>query len=289
MTIPKRTFITGNMGRWIEGVAVKADAVRAEAFASAIEAPADDRNLTAATPMFNIVPIYSCLFEAVDLVTPEDLRSSVVHGSHDIRFHRPVAIGSVLSARARVVDIHAVPVGTAVTVQVAVVDETGTCTSSQWATALVRGGVIEQDDAIADARVPAAETGSPKPEPTIEPMKTVTVLHSDQTRRFSSASGDMNAVHLDDELARGLGFDGVILHGLCTMGIASVAAIDNCCNGDAGRIARLAVRFAAPAYPTGELTTEFQSLGNLRYSFETTTSAGVAVIRRGIAEISPEA
>jgi len=94
----------------------------------------------------------------------------------------------------------------------------------------------------------------------------------------------MNSVHLDGAVARARGFDGVILHGLCTLGIASGAVVAVCCGQDPRRLRRLAARFAAPAYPQGELTSELTSLGAGRYGLTVVASNGVAVINRGLVE-----
>jgi acyl dehydratase len=285
MSLPVRQFSPEALRQWIPGTAVAVDPDRAAAFADSLEAEASEPGGHAlAIPMINVIPVYSCLFAAVDSVTPEDLRETIVHGSHDLHFFAPVRVGSTLRARARVTGVHATRAGTAVSVEIEVDDETGAMTSRQWATALVRSAITGLDTGT---RCPAVDLSSSRSEGDKRSVERVsTVLRPDQPQRFSRASGDVNAVHLDDEVARRAGFDGVILHGLCTLGIASVAATASCCGGDPRRLRRLAGRFAAPAYPVGALTTGFQALASDRYAFETLTSEGVAVVRHGLAETS---
>jgi len=64
---------------------------------------------------------------------------------------------------------------------------------------------------------------------------------------YADLSGDRNPVHLDDEHARGAGFDGVIVHGMCVLATSARAA-QKCAPG--GLVLQgLDVRFAQPVLP----------------------------------------
>ncbi len=69
-------------------------------------------------------------------------------------------------------------------------------------------------------------------------------------------SGDFNPVHADPGVAKAAGFERPILMGLCTMGIATRAAVQHLCDGDPQRLRSLSVRFSRPVFP-GE-TIEFR-------------------------------
>jgi acyl dehydratase len=62
-------------------------------------------------------------------------------------------------------------------------------------------------------------------------------------------SGDVNPLHADPEVAREVGFDRPILHGLATFGILGRAIVDSQLNGDSARLRSLAGRFSAPVFP----------------------------------------
>jgi acyl dehydratase len=62
--------------------------------------------------------------------------------------------------------------------------------------------------------------------------------------RYAGASLDFNAIHLDDDAAREAGYDGVIAHGMLTMGRA-LSAVAGAVGPTA--IGRCSGRFAAPA------------------------------------------
>lgn len=69
-------------------------------------------------------------------------------------------------------------------------------------------------------------------------------------------SGDYNPIHVDPVLARKAGFERPILHGLCSLGIATRAVMRACCDDDPARLRSLQLRFSAPVYPGETLVTE---------------------------------
>jgi acyl dehydratase len=72
-----------------------------------------------------------------------------------------------------------------------------------------------------------------------------------QLVKYAGASGDYNLIHTDDETARRVGLDGVIAHGMLSMGFLGeyAAAIAGPRN-----VKRLKVRFAAMVRPGDVLT-----------------------------------
>lgn len=61
---------------------------------------------------------------------------------------------------------------------------------------------------------------------------------------YAELSGDRNPLHQDDAVARAAGFDGVIAHGMFTMGHLA-ACLDRWIDG-AGEIVRLSAQFRSP-------------------------------------------
>jgi len=68
----------------------------------------------------------------------------------------------------------------------------------------------------------------------------------DSLVKYAGASGDFNPIHYRDDFAKSVGLDGVLAHGMLTMGAAVQVAIDWA--GDAGRIADYGVRFTKPVF-----------------------------------------
>jgi len=75
-------------------------------------------------------------------------------------------------------------------------------------------------------------------------------------------SGDFNPLHASPAVARNAGFKAPILHGLCTMGVATHALIKSCCDYDTSRFKRMRLRFSAPVYPGETIRTEIWQNGN---------------------------
>lgn len=69
-------------------------------------------------------------------------------------------------------------------------------------------------------------------------------------------SGDYNPVHADPNVARKAGFDKPILHGLCSLGVATRAVMRACCGDDPARLRSLKLRFSSPVYPGETLVTD---------------------------------
>ncbi|MFK7864530.1 MAG: MaoC/PaaZ C-terminal domain-containing protein [Pseudohongiellaceae bacterium] len=75
-------------------------------------------------------------------------------------------------------------------------------------------------------------------------------------------SGDFNPLHASPTAAQEVGFKSPILHGLCTMGIATHALLKSCCDYDTSLFNRIRLRFSAPVYPGDTIRTEMWKHGN---------------------------
>lgn len=75
------------------------------------------------------------------------------------------------------------------------------------------------------------------------PALTVRVTRPDVVR-YSGASTDLNPIHYSDRHARAIGLDGVVAHGMWTMGTALRVVTDWC--GDPARVLSYGVRFTRP-------------------------------------------
>ena len=72
------------------------------------------------------------------------------------------------------------------------------------------------------------------------------LLTRDSLIRYAGASGDFNPIHYRDDIAKAVGLDGVLAHGMLTMGAAVQVAVDWV--GDPGRILDYGVRFTKPVF-----------------------------------------
>jgi acyl dehydratase len=69
-------------------------------------------------------------------------------------------------------------------------------------------------------------------------------------------SGDLNPLHANPAVAKKAGFDRPILHGLCTMGIATRAVVEAVCENQPERLRTMSVRFSRPVFPGETIRTE---------------------------------
>src|SRR5438067_3779035 len=72
-----------------------------------------------------------------------------------------------------------------------------------------------------------------------------------QLVKYAGASGDYNLIHTDDETARRVGLEGVIAHGMLSMGFLGEYAASL---AGPQKVKRLKVRFAAMVRPGERLT-----------------------------------
>lgn len=70
------------------------------------------------------------------------------------------------------------------------------------------------------------------------------VLDRGSMVRYAGASGDFNPIHYNDEFARSVGLDGVIAHGMLTMGTAISAVTE--WTGDPAAVIEYGTRFTRP-------------------------------------------
>jgi acyl dehydratase len=234
-------------------------------------------------PVFVVVPAFENVGEVgADVIPPENLLS-LVHGEQDIHLHQPLVPGMTLRSRATFVSARAGTTGTRVVTRVDSTDDAGHLVAEQYFTIFLRGLT---DATSAGPDKPAHDF----PEDARASLVGTFTTHvdDDQTFRYRDASGDMNPIHVDDEVARSVGLPGKILHGLCTMAMTSQAVIRTVADGDPARLRRLAVRFAANVLPGNDVETSIYDAGERDgrrcYAFEA-TSAGATVIKNGWAEV----
>lgn len=97
--------------------------------------------------------------------------------------------------------------------------------------------------------------------------------------------GDRNPLHVDPDVARGAGFRGPILHGLCTFGVVGHALLRSCCNYEPSRIKAMEARFSAPVYGGETIRTEIWKHGTRVIFRALSAERNTIVLNHGVAEI----
>jgi len=116
-------------------------------------------------------------------------------------------------------------------------------------------------------------------------MRSPDVVREFQTRRDQALlyrlCGDRNPLHADPDIARAVGFETPLLHGLCTYGICCRAVLQAFCEYEPSRLKSHAVRFSAPVFPGDVITVKLWRDG-VNVSFEAEVAARKStVIRSG--------
>jgi acyl dehydratase len=98
-------------------------------------------------------------------------------------------------------------------------------------------------------------------------------------------SGDWNPLHADPEIAKAVGFERPILHGLCTFGCTVRAVLRELCDNDPAAIRSIAVRFSSPVLPGDLLTAELWTEGKTVF-VQTKNESGEVVLKNGMFELA---
>jgi acyl dehydratase len=206
--------------------------------------------------------------------------SGGVHGEHDVVLHRPIRPGEAL--RTWVQGVGARPAGsnTLVTLHFTTLDERDDVVADQWwSTVYLNASCDPSGTAAPDHRFDEAARQHPAGSYTLTP-------DADMPRRYAEVSGDWSPHHFSVEAAARSGADRPFLHGLCTMALCAHVIVSTLAGGDPDRVRRVAVRFAAPAFPGEDFEVTLYQAAAKTYSFEA-TSAGRPVITHGRAELRP--
>lgn len=131
--------------------------------------------------------------------------------------------------------------------------------------------------------------GTPLPAPQAlpdgEPDLVVDFPTLPQSALIYRLSGDYNPIHADPVAASKAGFPQPILHGLCSMGLATRALITGICDGQPDRLKGLSLRFSKPVFPGETIRTEiFKTADGARFRARS-VERDIIVLDRGTATL----
>jgi acyl dehydratase len=176
--------------------------------------------------------------------------AQVLHGEQEYIYERPIGVGDDLTVRHRIASIRQSRGMALMTIEQLCDHASGERAVTGRATIIVRD--IVPGEAVTTAPVaskPAkAREGAPLPALT----KVVTQAQIDA---YADVSGDHNPIHVNPEVARAVGLDGTIAHGMLSMAFAGQVLTDWLATTPGrGRLRRLRVRFQAMVRPGDSLT-----------------------------------
>jgi acyl dehydratase len=249
-------------------------------FAAGVGDPVD-RGL--AHPLFPVCVEWPAVIAAARLDDGElldDERRRGVHATHDLTIHRLLHAGDVLTTTATVDALEPHPRGTMERLRLETRDATGALVATTIMGSMFLGVAIAGEPTERDAnRVSVA------PEPTREPdtgaVATVELaVSADQARVYSEGSRIWNPIHTDSRAAVAAGLPAPILHGTCTLAMATSAALALAGVEDPGSLRRIRARFAGMVLMPSALALRTTRTPN-ELRFEVFDAQGTAVIRNG--------
>ena len=232
-----------------------------------------------APPVFPVVAAFSAFMTAAmdDELQADLLR--LVHGAEEHVLYRPIKAGDVLTVTPVLESVDKKDTGETFTAKATLTDPSGEPVAEVRGTMFIRGSGSGKKSSTESEEAPRAIV-----------YEEATKVDDDQTYRYAEASGDNNPIHVDENTARMAGLPGIIVHGMCTMAIATKAAVNGLAGGDPARIKQVGVRLSKPVLPGQELTTKLWKEADgdqvTTYGFETYNQDGVAVIKQGVVEIA---
>lgn len=198
-------------------------------------------------PSFAVVPALAPMQQAIEALDG-DVRA-LVHGAQRFRFHRTIPASGTLSTTAQIVGLYDKGRGATATYRTVTQSPDGeTVFETEW-DIFYRG-----EGGFGGERGPKMPRYRP-PSDTAPDVVVSTPTAPTQALLYRLASGDLNPIHSDPSVAAAVGFDRPILHGLCTMGHATLALIKAVGDSDPARLQSLEGRFSRPVFPGDTLET----------------------------------
>jgi acyl dehydratase len=205
----------------------------------------------------------------------------VLHGEQSFQMHRPLPAEGKVRGTYRIVSIEdkGPEKGAIMTLEKTLTDRE---------TAVVYFTVIQTIFMRGDGGQGGFGTAAPTPSAIADraPDLIVDVATMPQIALIYRLSGDYNPIHASPAIARKAGFERPILHGLCTMGLATRALVDSVCSGAPERLSSMYVRFSKPVFPGETIRTEvFTGTDRVRFRCRS-VERDVVVLDRGVAVIA---
>lgn len=176
--------------------------------------------------------------------------SQVLHGEQEYVYVRPIGAGETLTVRHRIASIRQSRGMALMTIE-------QLCDTAAGERAVTgRALLVVRDIVPGESATSAPAASKPAKEREGEPLPTLTKrVTQPQINAYAEVSGDHNPIHVNPEVARSVGLEGTIAHGMLSMAFAGQVLADwLTAEPGRGRLGRLRVRFQAMVRPGDTLT-----------------------------------
>ena len=209
--------------------------------------------------------------------------AKVLHGEQHLEIHKPLPTEGSVIGRSKVVEVVDKGAGKGALITIGrelYEQESGDLLNTQSAVIFARGN--------GGFGGPVTSGPAPHTLPDRKPDTTVDIPTSTQAALLYRLNGDYNPLHADPALAKKVGFESPILHGLATYGIAARAVLKAFDVKDAARLKSIGLRFSAPVYPGETIRTDIWKDGDIISFRASVAERDVTVLNNGQAVIDPD-
>jgi acyl dehydratase len=209
--------------------------------------------------------------------------AKVLHGEQHLEIHKPLPTEGSVIGRSEVVEVvdKGAGKGALITTERKLYEqESGDLLNTQSAVIFARGN--------GGFGGPVTSGPAPHTLPDRKPDTTVDIPTSTQAALLYRLNGDYNPLHADPVLAKKVGFESPILHGLATFGIAARAVLKAFDVKDAARLKSIGLRFSAPVYPGDTIRTDIWKDDDIISFRASVAERDVTVLNNGRAVIDPD-
>jgi len=200
----------------------------------------------------------------------------VVHGEQGLQIHNPLPRKGTVQTTTTLEGVYDKGSGALIVMRFDTREKGGAPVCTNWVSAFVRGS-----GGFGGPAQPKKEV------PPIPPKNPDFILDA-QTDVNQAAlyrmSGDLNPLHIDPAIAKMVGFQEPILHGLCTYGVVCRGFVQEVLKGDSGKLKSYSARFSTPVIPGEKLQVKVWQANPNLYLLEVFNGKGDAVIRNGVIE-----
>lgn len=227
-----------------------------------------------AVPAFGTIPPFSMMMDLVAVEGLDIQLSQILHGDQTLVVHSPIPVRGSVTQTGRIVDVFDKGHGALLILEVVSVLEG----SDRPLFTNISGIFVRGEGGFGGERGPTAGASTPDREP--DHVVSSPTLPQ-QALLYRMASGDKNPLHADPAFAALAGFDRPILHGLCTYGLVTLAAVEGALGGETERVGSISARFSGHVFPGETLVTRIWEKADGLVLESATKERGQPVLSRG--------
>jgi len=206
----------------------------------------------------------------------------VLDGERYLEVLNPLPLEGTFQLKSKVIGIHKRGQGALVESEVTISDDKATYVRLVSGAFFVGAKNFEPESAgqtnSESIKLPAREPDAVEETPT-----------SPNQTHIYRLSGDFNPLHIDPKFAKISGFKEPILHGLCSLGIATRAVLKTYAGNDVSQFKSVKLRFAKPVLPGETLVTRMWKEGNKVFIEVLVKERNLVVINNAYIELKPKA